>query len=135
MVTYRNAVASDIIDLIGLVEEYCDEVGVNHDTGSIKKYIDFQLGKIPTIIADDEGKVVGVMSFVVMPNPFKSDEKIGRKIACFVSKDYRDQGVGIEMITEAEKLCKDIGAVKFYFSGSKAPEGYNVFEVEYVKEL
>jgi len=135
MITYRSAVASDVIDLISLVEEYCDEVHINHDVASIKKYIDFQLGKIPTIIADAEGKVVGVMSFVVMPNPFKSDEKIGRKIACFVSKDYRDQNIGTEMLEVTERLCQEQGAVKFYFSGSKPPEGYITFETEFYKDL
>lgn len=135
MVTYRSAVASDIIDLISLVEEYCEETGHSHDITSIKRYIDFQLGKIPTIIAADEDKVVGAISFVVMPNPFKADEKIGKKIACFVSRDHRDLGVGSELIAGAEKLCKEAGATKFYFASTAAPEGYNVFEVEYVKDL
>lgn len=136
MTTYRNAVASDVIDLIGLVEEYCDEVNVGHDIASVKKYIDFQLGKIPTIIAaDEDNKAIGVISFVLLPNPFKHEEKVGRKIACFVSKEYRDKEIGSELLLNAERLCKEQGAIKFYYSSPTELEGYTTFETEYVKEL
>lgn len=136
MITYRNAVPSDVIDLIALVEDYCDEIGQTHDLASIKKYIDIQLGKIPTVVAATSDKVVGVISFAVMPSPFCKTELIARKIACFVHKDYRSQGVGQELLNKAEELSKTNGAKKFFYSSEEAPnENYIPFETEYTKEL
>lgn len=135
-IIYRNAVASDVIDLIGLVEDYCDEAGFKHELSAIKKYIDFQLGKVPTVIADNNGKVVGVISFMVTPSPFNSAELWGRKIACFVDKDYRDQGIGASLIQQAESFGKQAGATRFYFSSTDRPsEDYLIFESDYVKVL
>lgn len=137
MIIYRSAVPSDVLDLINLVEDYCDEIGEEHEINSIKKYIDFQLGKIPTIVAAESDVVIGVISFVVMPSPFSSHELLGRKIACFVDKAWRDQGVGSELIARAEQLSKEAGAKKFYFTSNTTPSdtGYQTFETEYFKVL
>ncbi len=132
---YRTAVASDVIDLIALVQEYCTENNIENDLSSIKRYIDLQLGKIPTIIAAEDDKVVGVISFFTSSHPFKHDVLIGRKLACFVAKDYRSTGVGETLMTKAEDICKEQGAVRFYFSSPKSPKGYKSFETEFYKEL
>lgn len=135
MISYRNAVPSDVLDLIGLVQEYCEEERIPQDLPSIKKYIDMQLGKLPTIVAVDKDVVVGVISFIVIPSPFKLDYLIGKKIACFVSKSYRDQDIGYKLIETAETITKNQGASKFFFSSNKEVKGYDVFETEYVKDI
>lgn len=135
MIIYRTAVPSDVLDLVGLVQEYCEEAGFEQNIKSVKGYIDMQLGKIPTIIAADNGTVVGIISFVVMPEPFKQENIIGKKIACFVSKDHRNKDIGTTLRSKAEEACKSQGAKKFYFSSTEAPEGYQAFETEYYKEL
>lgn len=136
MINYRTAVPSDVLDLITLVEEYCDETGFKHDMTSVKNYINFQLGKMPSIVAADGDIVAGVISFVIVPTPFCSTEIIGRKIACFVSKDYRDQGIGNNLIEAAENAAKQAGATKFYFTSPLSPnENYKPFETEFYREL
>lgn len=134
-VIYRQAITSDIIDLFGLVQEYCTEELVNYDNKSIKSYLDFQLGKLPAIVAVDNDTVVGVISFAILPSPFKADELIAKKIACFVTQEYRDQKIGSELLSKAEQICKEQGVKKFYFSGKDQVPGYEVFETEYVKVL
>ncbi len=132
--SYRNAVASDVLELISLVQEYCTENKIEYDNSFIKNYIDFQLGKLPAIVAVNSGTVVGVISYVVMPSPF-SKALVGRKIAYFVNKDHRDNGVGTFLLNKAEEACKASGATKFYLSSTAQPEGYSIFETEYFKEL
>lgn len=135
MINYRDATPSDAIDLLGLVQEYCTENNIEYDNASIKRYMDFQLGKIPTIVAVDKDKVIGVISIMFTPHPFNQTKGVAKKIACFVDKEYRDQGIGKELITKAEDFAKLNKCAQFYFSSSEAPDGYRVFESEYVKDL
>lgn len=131
---YRNAVASDVLELISLVQEYCTENKIEYDNTSIKNYIDFQLGKLPAVVAVYNSKVIGVISYVVMPSPF-GKTLIGRKVAFFVDKDHRGNGVGTFLLSNAEKACEALGAKTFYLSSTSQPEGYTTFETEYYKDL
>ena len=134
-VIYRQAVASDTIDLLSLVQEYCQEFGLQYDNKSIKKYLDTQIGMMPTIVCDNDGEVIGAISFVLIPDPFKNENLIAKKIACFVTSNYRGENIGSELRQKAEQICKQQGVKKFYFSGTDQVPGYEVFETEYVKEL
>lgn len=135
MINYRNIVPSDVVDLLELIEDYCKENNLSYDIASAKGYIDAQLGKIPAIAAVDNNKVVGVISFIIIPNPYDNKVFMGRKLACWVKKEYNDKGIGTQLIKHAEDICRDQGAKTFHFSGTKELNGYKVFEVDYVKEL
>jgi len=135
MAIYRKPVPSDILDLIGLVQRYCTDNNEPFDNGSIKAFLDFQISAIPSIVAESEGKVVGAISFIIVPSDYKKDLLIGKKIVVFVDPDYRNQGIGKELISKAESVCQKAGCKKFYFTASKAPSDYIPGDVEYMKEL
>lgn len=132
---FRKPVPSDIIDLMSLVEEHCEEMNEDFDAKSIKSYLDIQISNLPSIIAEDDGEIVGAISFIIVPSDFKQDVFLGKKIAVFVKSKYRNNGIGKQLLEHAEKVCKDNGCIKFYFTGKIQPEGYNQLETEYVKEL
>lgn len=132
---YRQPVPSDVIDLLSLIEEYCQDNNISYDLKSAKATIDSKLGKIPGVVAVDNDEVVGVISFVVIPHPYDNNVLVGRKIDCMLRKEYREKGIGKELIQIVEKACKDAGASKFFFSGTSSLEGYSIFETDYVKDL
>lgn len=135
MITYRHPVPSDVIDLLSLIEEYCQDNNISYDLKSAKSTIDAKLGKLPAIVAVYNDEVVGVMSFIWTPHPYDNKIIVGRKVDCMLRKEYRDKGIGKELTQMAEKVCKDNGATKFYFSGTSPLEGYSIHETDYVKDL
>lgn len=132
---FRQATTNDIIDLCSLVLEYCEENNLNHNQESIMNYINFQLRAVPCFVATEDKEIVGAISWVLVPDPFDNKSIIAKKIACFVSKDYRASGTGTELLRLAETKAKEAGANKFFYSSTASPEGYKAFETEYVKEL
>ena len=137
-ITYRLTVASDVIDLLNLAEEYCKENNLPYDLPSVKNYIDLQLGNLPSAVAVDmdTSEVVGVISFALTPYPYKSDILMGRKVTIFVKKEYRSNGIGNELLRSAEEAAKLKGATIFHFSSPIKPnDSYTAFETEFTKEL
>lgn len=132
---YRPAVVSDSIEFLSLVQEFCKENKIDFDNKAIKGYIDAQLGKIPVLVAQVNGEIVGVISFLVMPSPFNPSKIISKKIAFFVSSEYRGHGIGEKLLTKAEEQAKSLGATEFYVAGTEPMPGYSVFETEYKKEI
>lgn len=134
-ILYRSAVGSDTYQLGKLIKEYCEENGFSYDDIGIRWYLDYQLGKVPCIVAVDKDDIVGVISYIVITSLFNSKEKVGKKMACFVTKEYRNKDIGRTLLDKAEKACKEKKVAKFYFSSTKQPEGYEPFETEYYKGL
>lgn len=132
---FRQATNNDIIDLCSLVLEYCEENKLNYNQESIMNYINFQLRSLPCFVAIHNKEIVGAISWVLVPDAFDNKTSIAKKIACFVSKDFRAAGTGTELLKLAEAKAKEAGAKRFYYSSTASPEGYNAFETEYVREL
>ena len=133
---YKPATINDLDKLSELVLLYCKEINYNADLESIKQSLKMQLTHTVAYVAEGEdGDIVGVISFAIMPNPFNHHEKIGRKINAFVREDYRNKGVGSDLLELAEMYCKSEGATKFYYTGKAAPKDYLIHEIDYVKEL
>lgn len=131
----RKAIPSDIIDLISLAEELCEEMNYEYDLTSIKNYLNTQMTFMQSLVAIEDDTLVGAISFMVVPNQFKHDKLEGKKYAIFVTKNYRNKGIAKELTAYAENICKVQGATKFYFTSKMQPEGYTEVEKEWVKEL
>ena len=127
--------ASDKDQLVQLVLDYCEEAGITSDKKSVEATVDFQLKNSIVYVAIDENKVVGVISFIIITNPFNKNEKLGRKTNSYVKPEYRQQGVGYKLLALAEAHCKANSCTKFFYSGTAQPKDYKIFEIDYVKEL
>lgn len=124
----RQATLSDAPALHSLVGELAEYVGERHNfTATIATYEeDFREGFYKAIVAEDEGKVIGMALYVFVYSTWK-----GRMIYLedfVLSRDYRRQGIG-QRIWDAllergrEKECKllkwqvvdtNTEAMKFY---------------------
>lgn len=131
----RGPVTNDADDLIKLVKEYCEEHNKDYDEENIKMYLYVQMKQVPCIVAVLDNKVVGAISFIILPDHYKSDKFYAEKIAVFVSKDQRNKGIGTALLNKAEEICKQQNVKQFYFEGPVRPKGYKEVEVKYVKEL
>jgi GNAT superfamily N-acetyltransferase len=134
-VDYRKATTEDSDKLCELVNLYCNEINLLSNFESITRTVKSQLSHTVAYVAEVDDTLVGVISFVILPNPFNYHEKIGRKINAYVLPEYRKQGVGSALLDLAEDHCKSEGVSKFYYTGNIAPKDYSVHEIDYVKEL
>lgn len=134
-VLLRRPVSNDADELITLVKEHCEENDLEYDEESIKMYLYLQMTQLPSIVAVLDNKVVGAISFAILPDHFKSNKFYAEKLAVFVSKDQRKKGIGTALLDRAEEVCRQQGVKEFYFKGSYGPKGYSEIEKQYKKEL
>jgi GNAT superfamily N-acetyltransferase len=122
-------------DLVELVKEYCEECKLTYDPAAVERYLGWILKDSYLLVhRNEEGKIVGALSFVVAPHHF-TGKIVGRKIAWFVKKEYRGK-IGRELLKQAEDQAKVLGATKFYCSTpTKMVTDYFPVETEYEKEL
>jgi GNAT superfamily N-acetyltransferase len=89
----------------------------------------------------DEGKVAGMLGFIIFPHHF-TKETTATEIIWYVEPAARHEGGAIKLLWEAEKQAKEMGAILMNFT---APDervgaiyerfGYKKLEVTYMKEL
>ena len=131
----RRPVPNDLEELIELVKEYCEDNHIEYDEKTIRTYLIVQISQLPSVVAVQDNKVVGAVSFIILPDHFKADKYIAEKMAIFVSKEYRNKDIGTKLLNKAEQVCKEQGIKQFYFKGSIRPKGYKEIERQYMKEL
>lgn len=93
------------------------------------------------LVADKDGKPIGVIAFIVMPHWF-SGETTATEMIWYVEPEHRPGGIGMRLLWEAEKQALDLGAASM---GMTAPTeavgdvykrfGYRKVEVAYQKRL
>jgi N-acetylglutamate synthase-like GNAT family acetyltransferase len=122
-------------DLVELVKEYCEESKLTYDPNAVHKYLSWILKDSYLLVhKNEEGKIVGALSFVVAPHHM-TGKTIGRKIAWFVKKEYRGK-IGRELLKQAEDKARELGATKFFCSTpTKMVTDYFPVETEYEKVL
>lgn len=131
---YREARQEDRVALQELIKEYCAEAGLHADDEYISKYISVGLANFNVLVATEEDKVIGVISFMVSKHHF-TGIPCGRKIAWFISKEHRGKA-GLKLLKMAENRARELGAKHFYCSTpTKLTTDYMPLEVEYRKEL
>ena len=134
MLTYRQAIFSDRNHLIDLVKEHCIDSKLSYTEEAVAQYVTIGLNNTNALVAEVDGKVVGVISFIVYNHQF-TGIPCAKKIAWFVSKEHRGK-VGLALLRKAEEEAKALGATHFYCSTpTKMVTDYMPIETEYQKEL
>ena len=62
------------------------------------------------IVADAGGEVLGFVAFHVVPR-FETDDRFVRIVTLVVDPGVRDRGIGHLLMSEAERVARDEGAV------------------------
>jgi len=92
---------------------------------------------------NETGKVAGLLGFIIFPHYF-TGEQTASEIMWYVEPEERKGGGGIQLLWEAEKVARQMGATRMGFTAplptpevSKLYErfGYKAIETSYMKEL
>lgn len=63
------------------------------------------------LVADEQGKLVGVFAFILFPHYYSGEDVAGEMI-WYVAPEARVGGPALELLWAAEKLAHDLGAQK-----------------------
>lgn len=114
MVEIRKAITEDKPQIIELIiqfyKESLREYGVRFDLETlyetVQNFIDNQIG----IVAEEYGKIIGVIGGMIAPSMFDKSQKIGQESIWYVIPAERKGKTGIKLIKAFEKECIDGGA-------------------------
>jgi GNAT superfamily N-acetyltransferase len=62
-----------------------------------------------TIVAEDDGRIIGTMGVLSYSHPFKPSVRIAQELFWWVEQDYRRSGVGKTMLDAGEDWAKELG--------------------------
>lgn len=130
---------SDLIDSIGI-----DDVSLI----SFLKNLVNSVGGFG-LVADDDGKLVGMLGIMILPHVFNNNVLVAEEIAWWVDRDYRKKiSIGMNMLRLAEEVMKGYGVkisfMKFLHKPELNPEilekfytrvGYKKLETTMMKEF
>jgi len=110
----RKAELKDTQEIVGLVRRFFEEAiydfGLKLDQETIEVTVDNYINNLITIVAEVEGKVVGVTGGVLMPSIFDKNQNIAQETVWYVDKNYRNGSIGLKLIKAFEKECLSRGA-------------------------
>lgn len=125
---------------------YFTDHGVAYDADHITKMTRHLMDTGIVQVAFDEDKVVGLLLIVLFPNPFNPKCLNATELAYYVDPEYRESGVGRQLLTQGENVAKQIGVQLFNMIhlNSVSPEkaeavyakmGYRKNETVFTKDL
>jgi GNAT superfamily N-acetyltransferase len=80
------------------------------------------------LIAEHDGSVLGFIALHALPR-FEHDDRILRVLALVVDAGARERGVGHLLMTEAERIARDLGAAFVEVTaGHHRPEARRLYE-------
>lgn len=93
------------------------------------------------LLGEDEGKVVGLLGFIVANHHF-SGQRYAAELMWYVEEEHRKGGIALKLMWEAEKQAKEMGAEDFVFTAPNEDVaslykrfGYSKMEVAFRKAL
>lgn len=96
-------------------------------------------GKI--LLSEEDNKISGLLGMLIVAHPF-SGTPTADELIWFVEEDARKGGAGIQLLWEAERIAKNMGAKHFQVSAPNEQIGaiyerfdYHRIETKYLKEL
>ncbi len=103
---------------------------------------DFGMFKI-VCVRDNEGVMIGYMTFLIGTNLHRKNKIIGSQDAIFIHPDYRKGMLGIKLMKESEKVMKSHGCNGMLVSSKDHVDirvlyerlGFNPYEHTFYKEL
>jgi GNAT superfamily N-acetyltransferase len=80
------------------------------------------------VVADLDGEVLGFIAFHALPR-FEHDDRIVRVLALVVDPGVRERGVGHQLMAEAERAARELGAAFVEVTaGHHRPEARHLYE-------
>ncbi|MDQ2966356.1 MAG: GNAT family N-acetyltransferase [Chloroflexota bacterium] len=80
------------------------------------------------VVADLDGELLGFIAFHALPR-FEHDDRIVRVLALVVDAGVRDRGIGHLLMTEAERVSREIGAAFIEVTaGHHRPDARHLYE-------
>ncbi len=80
------------------------------------------------VVADLDGELLGFIAFHALPR-FEHDDRIVRVLALVVDAGVRDRGIGHLLMTEAERLSRELGAAFIEVTaGHHRPDARHLYE-------
>ena len=97
-------------------------------------------GKV-LLLENEAGLIVGILGFFVFPHYF-TGEPTATEIIWYVLPEERKGGGGLQLLWQAEKEAKEIGAIRMGFTAPNSDVaaiyqrfGYQQVEVSFMKDL
>lgn len=126
---------NQVIDEIKpLLHEHWLEIALNKDTVLLDPdYELYQLlevkGMLHITTIRDEGKLIGYAIYVISPNIHYKSLKVAESDIFFLKKDYRNMGVGKQLLIHAEKHLVSLGVNKIINRVKLNTDAGYVFEI------
>lgn len=91
-----------------VIANFKDAIKLKPDVG---RYISLQsAGVLRTVsLVADSGEIIGYSVLLVMPHLHYSDDLFAHVDVVFVKKSFRKSRAGLVLLSETEKLCKELG--------------------------
>lgn len=149
MITIKQVTIDEVLPHLGdLFVEHREELTTHKDLMKLNPDIEtyYRLednGMLIVLGVFDNEEVVGYSTSIVTKNLHYQDLVYSNNDLLFLTKKYRNTKVGLELIRETERVCRDKGA-KFHLCHAKEnttlstllPKlGYTVQDIIYSKEL
>lgn len=147
-VNIRKAISEDKPQVIELIIQFYKEslrdFGVRFDLETlyetVQNFIDNQIG----IVAEKEGKIVGIIGGMIAPSMFDKSQKIGQESVWYVTQEERKGRTGIKLIKAFEEECikRGANAIIMIHMANLYPEildrlyrmnGFRLMESNYIK--
>ena len=110
----RLAILEDLPRLIAMAEAFLYESGYADFYGTDDQSIESTLANLinsQSLLTDGENGMVG---FLVFPMYFNVNHLVSQEMFWWVSKEKRGTRLGIELLKEAEKQSKELGAESMF---------------------
>lgn len=139
MLECRVATDADKDQVYDLIKQYGEEFNVEIDEISTKAYIDYCFGYTRILVVEDQGRVVGALSYIETIHKF-TGRMIAVKLEWFMEKAYR--GVENDLLQRMEQMSKLLGCTQIWVTAthdkvkqSLEGQGYVVWDTKLVKEI
>lgn len=118
---------------------YAGEKDNPEQTRKLAEKVILEIGRV--LLWEENGVITGFLAFIIYDHYFTA-EKMAQELVWYCIPESRAGGSGLKLMWAAERMAKELGAVKFQFT---APNeivgdiykrfGYTQLEVAYQKDL
>jgi len=146
----RQAVLDDTEATLALIEEFYEESLKEYGLSfKVETLIDTIFNFITNhigLVAEKDGKIIGVIGGVVMPSIFDKDQKIAQEVIWYITKEERKGTMGIRLLKAFEEECVKRGAkfISMIYMGNLLSDelkrfyeklSYKLMENHFIKEV
>lgn len=120
-VEFKEATVAEVMQKVGdLFARHWEEVANYKNQVSLEPDYDFYksletAGKLISVVAEEEGKMIGYAVFFLTPNAHYKSLLVASNDIIFMLPEKRKGSLGRDLITESENISKSHGANKITF--------------------